>query len=509
MYNHERAERAVKWIETYCTHVKGSKGGQPFILEEWQKRDIIRPLFGTLREDGLRQYRTCYVEVPRKNGKSTLCAALALYMLCADGEAGAEIVSAASDRNQARLVFEVAQGMIRQNPELMQRLNLQQHAIKYGGSWYKAISAEANTKHGFNCHAVIYDEIHSAVDRELWDVLSTSTGARTQPLIMAITTAGHDTSTICWELHEYARKVKQGEIEDDSFLPVLYSADAGDDWTQETTWMKANPGYGSICMPEYFRQEVKRCQNNPSQVNTFLRLHLNIWTSSATAWVTDEQFMRGGADLPGDDVLQRLPLYVGLDLASTRDLTAVAMLWHDADAEVFYLKCHHFVNEEKAQSRTMSGGVDYYTFQRLGLVTITEGNVTDMVAVRDWILQLGHRYEITALAYDRWLSHLVVPYLDGIECHPFGQGYASQSWPTKEMERLMCQGKIIHGGHDVLRWQFGCVNLSRDDADNVKVTKKKNSESQKVDGVVSSIMALGIYLQLAQDDAPLLEIVTL
>ena len=508
MYDAEKAERAVQWIEKYCTHVKGSKGGQPFILEEWQKRDIIRPLFGTLREDGLRQYRTCYVEVPRKNGKSTLCAALALYMLCADGESGAEVVSAASDRAQARLVFEVAQGMIRQNKELLNRLDLQQHAIKYGGSWYKAISAEANTKHGFNCHAVIYDEIHTAVSRDLFDVLQTSTGARTQPLVMAITTAGHDTSTICWELHEYARKVKQGEIDDPSFLPVLYSADLADDWTKPETWQKANPGFGSICLPEYFAQEVKRCQNNPSQVNTFLRLHLNIWTSSATAWVTDEQFMRGAQEVP-EAHLKTLPLYMGLDLSSTRDLTAVAMLWRDDAAGVFYLKCHHFVNEEKAQSKTLSGGVDYYTFHRLGLCSITHGNVTDMVALREWILDLAQHYEITALAFDRWLSHLVVPYLDGIECHPFGQGYASMSWPTKEMERMLCQGKMVHGGHDVLRWQFGCVNLSTDDADNVKVTKKKNSESQKVDGVVASIMALGIYLQLAQDDAPVLEIVTL
>ena len=507
-YDKAKAERAVRWIETYCSHVKGAKGGQPFILEDWQKDDIIRPLFGTLNDNGLRQFRTCYVEVPRKNGKSTLCAALALYMLCADGEPGAEVVSAAADRNQARLVFEVAQGMIRQSPELRTRLDLQQHAIKYGANWYKAISAEANTKHGFNCHAVIYDEIHSAVDRTLWDVLATSTGARTQPLIMAITTAGHDTSTICWELHEYARKVKQGEIDDPSFLPVLYGADIKDDWTQPETWKKANPGFGTICMASYFEQEVKRCQNNPSQVNTFLRLHLNIWTSGALSWITDSQFMRGAETIP-EERLKHLPLYVGLDLSSTKDLTAVAMLWRDDDRDLYYLRCHHFVNEEKAQSRSLSGGVDYLTFQRAGLVSITPGNVTDMDAVREWIIQLSNIYEITALAFDRWMSHMVVPFLDGINCEPFGQGYASQSVPTKEMERLMCEGKMIHDGHAVLRWQFGCVQLARDEADNVKVTKKKNSESQKVDGVVSSVMALGIYLQTAQHHDPFLEIVTL
>jgi len=489
MYDEEAGNKAVEWIERYCTHVKGELGGKPFILEDWQKDDIIRPLFGTLRSDGLRQYRQAYIEVPRKNGKSNLCAAIALYMLFADGEPGAEIISAAGDRNQARIVFEIASAMCANNPKL-------------------SISAEANTKHGFNAHAVILDELHVFPDRDLYDVLKTSTGARTQPLVIAITTAGHDTSSICYELHDYAKKVKEGSVDDDTFLPVIYSADKDDDWTQPATWEKANPGFGSICKADYFEQEVKRCKENPRQINTFLRLHLNIWTASEERWVSDDEFMRG-ADEVDEAYLRTLPCYAGMDLSSTKDLTAVALVFRDDVNDCFYLKCHHFVNEDKANSKSLSGGIDYYTFERLGLVSITDGNVTDMLAVRTHIQQLAQTYDLKALAYDRYIAHLVVPFLDGIDCQPFGQGYASMSYPTKQFEVLLCKGQVKHGGHDVLRWQMGCVHLARDEADNIKVTKKKNSESQKVDGIVASIMAMGCYFNNAQEEEPLLEVISL
>ena len=511
VYNEEAGEKAVRWIETYCSHVKGELGGKPFILEDWQKDDIIRPLFGTLRDDGLRQYRQAYIEVPRKNGKSNLCAAIALYMLFADGEPGAEIISAAGDRNQAGIVFDIASAMCANNAKLSGHGKVYRNSIKYKNSFYKAISAEANTKHGFNAHAVILDEFHvfeGGAGRDLYDVLKTSTGARTQPLVIAITTAGHDTSTICYELHEYAKKVLEGSVEDDTFLPVIYSADKDDDWTQPATWSKANPGFGTICKAEYFEQEVKRCKENPRQINTFLRLHLNIWTASEERWVTDDEFMRG-ADEVSEEYLTTLPCYAGMDLSSTKDLTAVALVFRDDKNDCFYLKCHHFVNEDKANSKQLSGGIDYYTFERPGTVTITEGNVTDMLAVRHHIQEMAEKYDLKALAYDRYIAHLVVPFLDGIDCQPFGQGYASMSYPTKQFELLLCKGQVKHGGHDVLRWQIGCVHLSRDEADNIKVTKKKNSESQKVDGIVASIMAMGCYFNNAQEDEPLLEVISL
>lgn len=506
----EGAARVIDFIERYCTHVKGELGGKPFILEDWQKREIIEPLYGTLNAEGLRQYRTAYVELPRKNGKSNLAACLALYHLLKDGEYGAEVISAAADRNQARIVFEVAAAMVRQSPELSRVVKIKVNSLEYKNNWYRAISAEANTKHGFSASAVIFDELHAQSSRDLYEVLTTSTGARAQPLVFAITTAGHDVNSICYEVHQYAKQVQSGEVVDPTFLPIIYAADREDDWRKEETWKKANPGFGSICRREYFEQEVRKCETNPRQLNTFLRLHLNIWTASETRWLTDEEFMRGAEAIP-QERLKELPLYVGLDLASVKDLTAVAMLWRDDEADRFYLRVHHFVNEVKAQSKERSGGVDYYAFQTLGLLTITEGNVTDMAQVRDFIFSVHERYEINALAFDRYYAEMVVPELitAGIECQKFGQGYASMSYPTKELERLLCQGKVLHEGNPALRWQIGCVQLQRDDADNVKVSKKKNSESQKVDGVVASIMALGCYYNNADEEEISLEIISL
>lgn len=505
-----KAERVIAFIEKYCTHVKGDLGGKPFILEPWQKDEIIRPLYGTLNADGLRQYRTCYVELPRKNGKSNLAACLALYYLLHDGEYGAEVISAAADRNQARIVFEVAAAMVRQNKALSSVVRIKQSSLEYKNNWYRAISAEANTKHGFSASAVIFDELHAQKSRDLFEVLTTSTGARSQPLVLAITTAGHDVNSICYEVHSYAKQVESGEVKDDTFLPIIYSADRDDDWRDPATWRKANPGFGSICKAAYFEQEVKKCEANPRQLNTFLRLHLNIWTASESRWLTDEEFMRGAAPVPMDR-LSSLPCYVGLDLASVKDLTAVSLLFRDDANDCFYLLAHHFCNEVKAQSKEKSGGVDYYAFQRLGLLTITEGNVTDMDAVRDYILSAHQLYDIRALAFDRYYAEMVVPELiaAGIDCQKFGQGYASMSYPTKEIERLACQGRLIHGAHPVLRWQIGCVQLQRDEADNIKVSKKKNSESQKVDGIVSAIMALGCYFNNYDETELNLEVLTL
>ena len=506
----EKADSVIDFIEKHCSHVKGELGGSPFLLEDWQKDEIIRPIYGTLNADGLRQYRTAYIELPRKNGKSNLAACLALYHLLKDGEHGAEVISAAGDRNQARIVFEVASAMVRQSKVLSKHVKIKQNSLEYKNNWYRAISAEANTKHGFSASAVIFDELHTQPNRDLWDVLTTSTGARAQPLVVAITTAGHDVNSICYEVHEYAEQVRDGQIEDPTFLPIIYSANEQDDWRKEETWRKANPGFGSICKRAYFEQEVRKCESNSRQLNTFLRLHLNIWTASETRWLTDEEFMRGAAEVPSDK-LKRLPCYIGLDLASVKDLTAVALIWRDDEEDCFYLRVHHFCNSVKAQSKEKSGGVDYFAFQRAGFVTITEGNVTDMNAVRDYILAANEQYDVKALAFDRYYAEMVVPELiaAGIDCQKFGQGYASMSYPTKELERLMCQGKVIHEAHPVLRWQIGCVQLQRDDADNIKVSKKKNAESQKVDGIVASIMALGCYFNNAEDEDVILSIISL
>ena len=500
VFDDEAADRAVEFIERFCTHVKGELGGKPFLLEPWQKDDIIRPLFGWKKQDGTRRYRTCYVEIPRKNGKSNLSAAIALYMLFADGEPGAEVISAAGDRGQANIVFNIAQEMVANNPHLRRRGKVLRNVIQYKSSWYKSISAEAYTKHGLNCHGVVFDELHTQVNRELWDVLTTSTGARRQPLVIALTTAGHDRASICYEVHEYARGVMQGTIEDDTFLPVLYAADIEDDWTNEATWKKANPGYGSICHKEYFEQAVKNAKANPSMLNSFLRLHLNIWTHAETAWIPDDIWMKGSDAIPHDR-LQTLPCYGGLDLASTQDLTAFALLFRDDEKDCFYLLVHQFVNSEKAHTKKLSAGIDYLSFEREGDLTITPGNVTDYRVVKDYILQQCAKYDVRSIGYDPRFSTYIVSELeaDGVTMAPMAQNITTMNGPTKEFELAAMKGQIIHGGNRCLRWQMGCAVIYTDVNENKRVTKEK-VENKKVDGIIASIIAMNEYCHSLNTD---------
>lgn len=510
-FDEEAADRAVNFIEQFCTHVKGELAGKAFILEQWQKDDIVRPLFGWKhKESGLRKYRSCYVEIPRKNGKSNLAAALALYLLFADGEPGAEIISAAGDRGQANIVYHIAQEMIKNNKHLRSKAKVLRNTIEYKSSWYKSISAEAYTKHGLNCHGIIFDELHTQPNRELWDVLTTSVGARRQPLIISLTTAGHDRASICYEMHEYSEGVLNGSIEDESFLPVLYKADPNDDWTDPETWKKANPGYGSICNEAYFMDAVKKAKANPSMINSFLRLHLNIWTSAETAWIPDDTYMKGDKPIPYDR-LPSLPAYGGLDLASTQDLTAFALIFRDDENDCFYLICHQFVNSVKAHNKKLAAGVDYLNYEREGDLTITPGNVTDYRIVKQYILDQCAKYDVREIGYDPKFSTYIVAELteEEITMQPMAQNITSMNGPTKEMEMEIMKGNVIHGGNRCLRWQFGCAIIYTDNNENKRVIKEQK-ENKKVDGVIASIIALNSYVQNKTNDTDImLEIVTL
>ena len=510
-FDEEAADRAVNFIEKFCTHVKGELAGKAFILEKWQKNDIVRPLFGWKDKDtGLRKYRTCYVEIPRKNGKSNLAAALALYLMFADGEPGAEIISAAGDRGQANIVYHIAQEMIKNNKHLRSKAKVLRNTIEYKSSWYKSISAEAYTKHGLNCHGIIFDELHTQPNRELWDVLTTSVGARRQPLIISLTTAGHDRASICYEMHEYSEGVLNGSIEDDSFLPVLYKAEPENDWTDPETWKKANPGYGSICNEAYFMDAVKKAKSNPSMINSFLRLHLNIWTSAETAWIPDDIYMKGDKPIPFDR-LPSLPAYGGLDLASTQDLTAFALIFRDDENECFYLLCHQFVNSVKAHNKKLAAGVDYLNYEREGDITITPGNVTDYRIVKQYILDQCAKYDVQEIGYDPKFSTYIVAELteEEITMQPMAQNITSMNGPTKEMEMEIMKGNVIHGGNKCLRWQFGCAIIYTDNNENKRVIKEQK-ENKKVDGVIASIIALNSYVQNATDNEDImLNIVTL
>tara|TARA_R110000787_G_scaffold100060_1_gene204882 strand:+ start:5599 stop:7182 length:1584 start_codon:yes stop_codon:yes gene_type:complete len=496
-FDEKEADRAVAFIETMIRHCKGDKAGELLILEEWQKEDIIRPMFGWKdKETGLRQYRQVYCCIPRKNGKSTLGAAIALYILFADNEKGAEVFSCAGDRNQAGIIFNIAKTMVELSPELFQRAKLFRNSIinPAKGNTYKVLSSDAKLQHGHNAHAILFDELHTQPNRELWDTMVTSTGARSQPIIMAITTAGSSKTdgNICWEVHDYAMKVRDGLIDDNSFLPIIYAADEEDDITLESTWEKANPCYGVSIKKDYFEKESKKATEIVSYENSFKRLHLNIWTSSVTKWIGDNIWMENSE--PFDiKLLEGKECWGGLDLASTRDLSSLVLLFPLED-EKFIILPFFFCPEESIHTRVMKDKLPYNQWEREGHLLTTQGDVQDYDFIRKKINELGGKYNIKSIAFDRWNSSQLVINLadDGATLTPFGQGYASMSAPTKELEKIILKKKLNHLGNPVLRWQMQNVSLRTDPAENIKVDKAKSSE--KVDGIVATVMALGEFL---------------
>ncbi len=486
-------QAAVDFIETYITHVKGELGGKPFLLLEWE-REFVFNLFGWKdKETGLRRYREAFVFVARKNGKSPLGAAIALYLLVVDNEPGAELVSVAADREQARAIFDTARFMVKQDSTLDELVSAYRNAIveKEGASVYKVVSSDAGGKHGGNLHAALFDELHAQKDRELYDVIQTSFGARRQPLLISFSTAGFDRTSICYEVYEIARQVAEGTIQRDWFYPVIYQADPEDDWTDEAVWAKANPSLGHTVKIEYLRQEFQKALSSPAYQNTFKRLYLNMWTSSETRWLE-----MGAWDACGDTEIDPLLLegsvcYAGLDLASVSDIAALVLDFPNepGEDESHTWLPSFFVPESRLDDPGFKDRDLYRAWVEQGYMIATPGNVIDYDYIINEIARLDDLYLIKEIAFDRWGASQISQTLTkmGLTLVGFGQGYVSMSPPTKEVERLVRQGRIRHGNHPVLRWMADNVMVTTDAAGNIKPDKQKSR--QKIDGIVAGIMA--------------------
>lgn len=489
-FDENAANRAVIFFERYLKHTKGKWAGAKFELMDWQKNDIIRPLFGWKRKDGTRKYRTAYIEIPRKNGKSTLSSGIALYLLFADNEYGAEIYSAAADREQAAIVFEIAKAMVEASPALKKRAKIYKRSIVVPKtmSSYKVLSADAPTKHGLNAHGIIFDELHAQPNRELWDVLTTSTGAREQPLVVAITTAGYDKNSICWEQHDYARKVLDGIIDDPSFFAYMAAADENDDWKNPKTWKKANPGLGQTVKLEYLEQEAKKAEQIPAYQNTFRRLHLNQWTQQDERWL-DMAAWDATAGVVNANKLIGHECYGGLDLASTTDIAALVLLF-PMDNGNYHILPYFWIPEANMKERIIRDKVPYDAWARDGFIEATEGNVIDYGVIKKRINELGRIYNIKEIGHDPWNATQLSLELDGdgFTMVPIRQGFASLSSPTKELMNLVLSKKIKHGGNPVLRWMADNMVVKQDPAGNIKPDKSKSTE--KIDGIVALIMAI-------------------
>lgn len=500
-FNRKKANRIVDFFEKELVHIKGKFAGKPLRLEPWQRR-ILRRAFGWIRrDDGTRKYREIYIEVPRKNGKSTLVAGIGLYLLLCDREVGAEIVSAAGDREQAGNIFDVAKHNVDLNPRLNDRARAFAKTITYykKASKFKVISSEAKTKHGSNLHGVLFDELHTQENRDLFDTLRSSTSSRLQPLQVYITTAGFDRNSICWEQHDYAVKVRDGIIEDESFLSVIYALDEKDEelygkdyWKNEKLWFKANPNLGISKSLEYMRKECQRAIDTPGYENTFKRLELNIWTEQDTRWLSMTQWDKNSAKFEIEQLKGR-ECFAGIDLSSTMDISALVLLF-PLDDGTFAVLPFFWVPEKAAPKRKTKARVPYPEWVSEGLIMATDGDVVDYDKIRQKVIDLSKIYNIREIAIDRWNATQIMTQLqgDGFTVVPFGQGYKDMSSPCRELEKLIVQARIKHGGHKVLRWMASNVSVEQDHAGSLKLSKKRSKE--KIDGMVCLVMGLGRYL---------------
>jgi len=485
------AEIAIDFFPDCLHHVKGDLAGEPFKITIWEKA-FVANLFGWKRLDGTRRYREALLYIAKKNGKTTLCAGIVLLLLFVDGEPGSEIYSAAADREQASMVFDQATGMVRQDDDLYSRSTLYRKAISLNdnsGS-YKPISADANTKHGYNVHAAIIDELHAQPNADLVDTLLTSVGARKQPLVIHVTTADYYRPSICNEKHDYASKVRDGIIEDESFLPVIFEAKPEDDWKKKSTWKKANPNMGITFDQTYLEREFKRAQETPRYENTFKRVHLNIITEQVVRWLKIASWKKCEIQQIPQNELMSAKWFAGLDLASTTDIAAFVL--YSPDNHVVIPR--FWIPSESAYLRERRDRVPYLTWARQGFITLTEGNVIDYDFIRKDINSLGEQYNICGMGFDRWGSQQIQTQLsgDGFDVQDFGQGFASMSAPSKEFERLVVGGLLRPGMNPVLRWMISNVAVETDAADNIKPSKSKSKE--KIDGIVALIMAIGISI---------------
>lgn len=501
-YDKDAADYAVNFIEC-LSHTKGKWSGKPFELIDWQEQ-IIRDIFGTLKPNGYRQFNTAYIEIPKKMGKSELAAAVALLLCCGDGEERAEVYGCAADRQQASIVFEVAADMVRMSPALSKRVKIlsatKRIVFQPTNSFYQVLSAEAYSKHGFNIHGVVFDELHTQPNRKLFDVMTKGSGdARTQPLYFLITTAGSDTKSICYETHQKAKDLLEGRKVDPTFYPVIYGADESDDWTDPKVWKKANPSLGITVGIDKVKAACESAKQNPAEENTFRQLRLNQWVKQAVRWMPMDKWDKCAFAVNEEDLFGRV-CYGGLDLSSSIDITAFVLVFPPEDEDDKYVVLPYFwLPEETLNLRVNRDHVPYDVWEKQEHLKTTEGNVVHYGFIEKFIESLGEKYNIREIAFDRWGAVQMVQNLEGMgfTVVPFGQGFKDMSPPTKELMKLTLEEKVAHGGHPVLRWMMDNIFIRTDPAGNIKPDKEKSTE--KIDGAVATIMALDRAIRCGND----------
>ncbi|MCB6184276.1 terminase large subunit [Leeia sp. TBRC 13508] len=487
------ADHVIKFFG-FCRHSKGAGfAGEPIRLEGWQKF-WIAVCFGWYRIDGGRRFRTWYEEVARKNGKSTKLAGIGLYLFAMDKEPGAEVYTAATKLEQAKITHSEAEMMVRQSPQLRALISNQKNKLFIQGTSnkYVPLGADAQTSDGLNVHGAIVDELHAHPNRDLWDVLDTARGARKCSLMYAITTAGFNQGeSICLEQRNYLISILEGHEVDDSFGGVIYTLDAEDDWRDERMWPKANPNFGISVFADDLRNACRKAIAIPAALANFLTKRLNLWTQSNETWLSLDHWDAGASQSFDENFLKGKRCYGGLDLASTTDLTAWVMIFPPQDGDPnWYVLPRFFVPEENIQLRARKDRVPYLAWRDQGFLIATPGAMVDQDMIRDQVIDDAAKFDIVEVGYDEWNAAKISVELTeaGLMMVKLPQNFGNLSTPTKKLEGLVLEKKIQHNGHPVLRWNAGNVTLLRDTNDNYRPNKKKSRE--RIDGVVATIMAI-------------------
>lgn len=491
-YDEAAANRVITFFG-FLRHLKGPLANKPLALADWQIF-IVSQLYGwKRRSDNYRRFRTAYIEVPRKSGKSTFCSGLALYSLIADGENAAEVYAAATTREQARIVFGDAQAMVKKSPQLLEHLKCHRSVTLHeaSGSKFEPLSSDAGSLEGRSPSFSVVDEVHVHKSSEVWDVLNVASGARAQPIIFAITTAGTNREGICYEIREYCLKVLDPslDINDDTFFAAIWGIDEGDDWRDPEVWKKANPGYGISVFPDDLERMAKQAMESPTAETNFRTKRLNQWMSSSVAWISSQDWDATAGSRPPIEHFAGKPCYIGLDLASVSDFASMAIIFVE-DGKLYPYVSHYLPEDTVANANGFIGN-KYREWAEAGYVTTTEGNVTDLSYIEEDVLKAMSQFNVREIAYDAYgATQLSASLIDkGAPMVKFSQGIMAMSDPSKELEKAVKAKNIFHGGDPVLSWMVSNCVLYIDPNDNIKI--KKESDKNKIDGVIALVMALG------------------
>lgn len=492
-FDHEEADKAVHFVEHFCSHVKGSYAGKPFLLNDWQCT-LVREAFGRKSTDGTRRYKHIWVEAPRKSGKTTFAAALLLYMLLVDKEKDTEACIISPSVSISSVCMNIVKRMIENNSDMRDVCAVRANEVFYKCNRISLVSGASSSLSGRDVSFAVLDDLQEGLSREVYEMLVSCAASRDQPLFLYLAAVG-DPYSIAAEMHRYAVEITTGNVLDSSWLIRIFGATSDDDWTDPEVWARAHPGLDQSVSRHFLREQCLRALNTPGYVDVFRRLYLNVWTEESVAWLDMSSWDSRRAPIHRNDVIGRSCI-IGLDLSTSTDLTAVVAVFREANGG-YTLLSFPFCPEEAIRKRVRLDKVAYDQWRDKGFLVATEGNVIDYTVVRDKILALYAEYSVQEIAYDRWGSSMLINQLvqEGVHCTPVNQDALTMSRPAEELERVLSEGTLRHDGNPVLRWCASNVILERNALGVSKPSKRKSRD--RIDLIISALMAISRFLILS------------